>query len=127
MATPYPAIPRLKQVVMGVPLDKQAAFKTPPSFLSQVKSFYGASKKFIGAGMLIATEEDVKKRLDICSTCEWWDSAALNKTGRCKKCGCSTWAKLRMATEQCPIGKWKRVSDTPTDQKSTPEQEPTKQ
>jgi hypothetical protein len=27
-------------------------------------------------------------------------------TGRCSKCGCSTWAKLRMASEKCPIDKW---------------------
>ena len=42
--------------------------------------------------------------------CPEWDAAALNGTGRCRKCGCSTWAKLRMATERCPIGKWEAAT-----------------
>ena len=46
----------------------------------------------------------------ICRACPEWDAAALNSTGRCRKCGCSTWAKLRMATERCPLGKWEAVS-----------------
>jgi hypothetical protein len=45
-------------------------------------------------------------RLETCKGCEFWDAAGMAGTGRCKKCGCSTQAKLRMATEKCPIGKW---------------------
>ncbi len=56
--------------------------------------------------------EILAEREATCRACPEWDAAALNATGRCRKCGCSTWAKLRMATERCPLGKWEAF-DTP--------------
>ena len=50
--------------------------------------------------------EDFKKRLSICLSCEFWNKSGFAGTGSCEKCGCSTQAKLRMATSKCPIGKW---------------------
>ena len=105
MSTPYPKIHRIKNVV-GAPANDEKSFVTPPDFLSQIKSLYGSSEKFIKSGAQIASEELIKKRLDICSSCEFWNASGFNKTGRCMKCGCSTWVKLRMGTESCPIGKW---------------------
>ena len=77
-----------------------------PSFFDQVKSVSAATVKFAKSGFTTTPQEELDNRLSLCKGCEWWDSQALNETGRCKKCGCSTWAKLRMATEKCPIGKW---------------------
>jgi hypothetical protein len=54
----------------------------------------------------ITNNKILNTRKEICKSCKFWDSIALNGSGRCKKCGCSTWAKMRMATEKCPIGKW---------------------
>jgi hypothetical protein len=51
-------------------------------------------------------------REKICKDCSEWDAKSLNGTGRCKICKCSTWAKLRMATESCPVGKWEAVDKT---------------
>jgi hypothetical protein len=61
-----------------------------------------------------ATPPDIlATREATCRACPEWDDTAINSTGRCKICKCSTWAKLRMATEQCPIGKWEAVDKTP--------------
>jgi hypothetical protein len=68
-----------------------------------------ASKSFsqwAGSGFKIAPKESYDERLGICKSCDFWDPTAFADTGKCKLCGCSTVAKLRMATEKCPIGKW---------------------
>jgi len=62
--------------------------------------------KFSTSGFSTTTPDILTARESTCHACSEWDSAALNGTGRCRKCGCSTWAKLRMATEKCPLGKW---------------------
>ena len=68
--------------------------------------FGHAAHRFARAGFATTPPEALAARQETCRACPEWDAAALNKTGRCRKCGCSTWAKLRMATERCPIGKW---------------------
>jgi len=70
-------------------------------------------KRFAKAGMPSVSLEALTTREATCRACPEWDAQALNATGRCRKCGCSTWAKLRMATERCPIGKWEAVDKTP--------------
>jgi hypothetical protein len=58
------------------------------------------------AGFPLASEETLAARLDACRACEFWDARGFRGSGRCRKCGCSTQAKLRMATAKCPVGKW---------------------
>jgi hypothetical protein len=73
-----------------------------------------SSHRFARAGFATTPPEALVTRETTCRACPEWDAAALNNTGRCRKCGCSTWAKLRMATESCPLGKWAAVPfDTP--------------
>jgi len=74
--------------------------------------FAQATHRFARAGFAVTPPETLALRQDLCKVCPEWDAAALNTTGRCRKCGCSTWAKLRMATERCPIGKWEAVDKT---------------
>jgi predicted Zn-ribbon and HTH transcriptional regulator len=69
-----------------------------------------ATGRFARSGFVATPPEILAEREATCRACTEWDAEALNKTGRCKKCGCSTWAKLRMATERCPLGKWEAVS-----------------
>ena len=71
-----------------------------------------AGRRFARSGFATTPPEILATREATCRACPEWDAAALNGTGRCRKCGCSTWAKLRMATESCPLGKWKAVSTT---------------
>jgi hypothetical protein len=75
--------------------------------------FLKSLKRFAEAGMPSVSTEILSAREATCRACPEWDAQALNATGRCRKCGCSTWAKLRMATERCPLGKWGAVDKTP--------------
>ena len=72
-------------------------------------SFLKSSSNFLRHGAPTTPPETLAAREATCRACDQWDAAALNGTGRCRKCGCSTWAKLRMASEACPLGKWKAV------------------
>jgi hypothetical protein len=76
------------------------------TLLDKILSLTKATANWVKEGAPITDEETLKVRLETCKGCEFWDESGFDKTGRCKKCGCSTQAKLRMATEKCPIGKW---------------------
>ena len=80
---------------------------------NKTRSALLAGTKFARAGFATTPPEALATREATCRVCPEWDAAALNATGRCRKCGCSTWAKLRMATERCPLGKWQAVTATP--------------
>ena len=75
--------------------------------------FGHAAHRFARSGFATTPPEALATREATCRACPEWDAAALNATGRCRKCGCSTWAKLRMATERCPLGKWETVPPAP--------------
>jgi len=79
----------------------------------KLAQFGGSAFNFARAGFATTPSEALATREATCRACPEWDATALNNTGRCRKCGCSTWAKLRMATEACPLGKWGAV-DKPT-------------
>jgi hypothetical protein len=82
---------------------------TPPSLPQQAVSFGKSLINWTTSGFTATPPDILAAREAICRACPEWNSAALNNTGRCRKCGCSTWAKIRMATERCPIGKWEAV------------------
>jgi hypothetical protein len=96
----------------------------PPEFLDRIPEHIRARRdeairamqatgRFTRSGFATTPPDILAEREATCRACPEWDAAALNSTGRCRKCGCSTWAKLRRATEACPIGKWKAVSAAP--------------
>ena len=86
---------------------------TPPSLPQQAASLGKALVNWTASGFSTTPPDIFAAREATCSACPEWDPAALNNTGRCAKCGCSTWAKLRMATERCPLGKWEPVAAAP--------------
>lgn len=71
-----------------------------------IKSATKSAALWASRGFQHTDEETLKTRLETCNKCEFWNKKAFGGTGRCMKCGCSTWAKIRMATEKCPISKW---------------------
>ena len=78
---------------------------------AELLSQFGLSvANFSLSGFTTTPPDILATREATCRACPEWDADALNNTGRCRKCGCSTWAKLRMATERCPIGKWDAVA-----------------
>jgi hypothetical protein len=89
------------------------SIKECPRVLEMLSKFGTAVHRFARAGFATTPPEALATREATCRACPEWDAQALNNTGRCRKCGCATWAKLRMATERCPIGKWEAVTQTP--------------
>jgi hypothetical protein len=81
-----------------------------PQHIVDFRRFGLAAFNFARSGFSTTPPEALAAREATCRACPEWDATALNKTGRCRKCGCSTWAKLRMATEACPLGKWEAIS-----------------
>jgi hypothetical protein len=71
--------------------------------------FGRSANHFFFSGCSVTPPETLIIREATCRACPEWDAKALKGTGRCRICKCSTWAKLRMATERCPIGKWESV------------------
>ena len=85
----------------------------PPSLPQQAASLGKAIVNWTASGFSPTPPDILATREATCRACAEWDAAALNATGRCAKCGCSTWAKLRMASERCPLGKWEAVTAAP--------------
>ena len=77
--------------------------------VEQLRSAARAAHRFARSGFSPTPPEVLAAREATCRACPEWDAAALNNTGRCRKCVCSTWAKLRMASESCPLGKWRAL------------------
>ena len=86
--------------------ENHAANAQPPSIPQMLKTASNAAVNFARSGFVATDADTLAARESTCKSCDMWDAAALNGTGRCRKCGCSTWAKLRMASEKCPLGKW---------------------
>jgi hypothetical protein len=83
---------------------KQAAEE--PSLATKAVTLTTSLANWAAKGFKVVEPEQFQARLDICKGCEYWDSKAMFGTGKCRKCGCSTQAKLRLATSTCPVGKW---------------------
>jgi hypothetical protein len=80
-----------------------------PDFLQQSVSVSKSILSWAAKGFQIVSDDIYNQRHAICSACEYWEAGAFLGSGRCEKCGCSTKAKLRLATEKCPVGKWAQV------------------
>ena len=85
---------------------KQGLNKDEPSLAEKAKSLAGSVGTWAKSGFPTASDEKLATRKAICESCEFWDKGGFAGTGKCTKCGCSTQAKLRMATSKCPIDKW---------------------
>jgi hypothetical protein len=80
--------------------------QTPPRMSQMIKTASKAVTNFARSGFATTDPKTLASREATCRGCDMWDAQAVNGTGRCRKCGCATWAKLRMASEKCPLGKW---------------------
>ena len=64
----------------------------PKGIIGLAKAEFGIDK---------ASEEVIAERKAICMSC------ALNDIGRCSKCNCYLYAKIRIRKEKCPEHKWR--------------------
>jgi hypothetical protein len=101
---------RLEASLPPEEIQQDAPLPLRPAPLQMLQNAGRAAANWVKSGFEGVDEITLQSRMDICKGCEFWDKLALNGTGRCKKCGCSTWAKLRMATESCPLEKWVAVN-----------------
>lgn len=76
-------------------------FQYPP-ILEQARNAVVAAGKAVTSGFAHVSKEEQERRLEICYTCEFWDSSQ----GRCSKCGCFGAFKTWLATQKCPVDKW---------------------
>ena len=106
---------RLKVSISSCPLGKWDAvgvaglMAKPASVTDMAKGFFGSAGKFVAAGMPRTPSDVFQARLDTCRSCAYWNAEGFAGTGSCRQCGCSTQAKLRMATSECPMGYWHAV------------------
>lgn len=70
------------------------------------KDFSTEIIKWAKQGFKVVSPEQYQARFEVCKKCPLWDKDAFAGTGKCKKCGCSTRAKLSLITSKCPIDKW---------------------
>ena len=84
----------------------EAPQQQAPKMPQMIKTASKAAVNFARSGFATTDATTLAAREATCRGCDMWDAKAVNGTGRCRKCGCSTWAKLRMASERCPLGKW---------------------
>lgn len=90
--------------------ESQAPALEPLTLAGMAKSFFGSALKFAASGFPVTPLERLEERLALCASCEHWNADGFGGTGQCRACGCSTQAKLRMATAECPIQKWGAVA-----------------
>ena len=78
---------------------------TLPTTFQMVQKFTKATYNWAKSGFKLADEAELARRKSICNNCKFWYPTARMGLGKCLKCGCSS-AKLKLASEKCPIGKW---------------------
>ena len=79
-----------------------------PTAAELAANFSSALARWSAAGFPVVSREIYADRAAVCARCEFWDAAARFGLGKCrhKKCGC-TKMKRWLATEKCPLGKWR--------------------
>lgn len=71
-----------------------------PSFFKKGWTFLGAIVKHAWSGFENVSDEEFKKRINICGDCP-------EKSGdTCKLCGCNLKLKQSWVSSHCPINKW---------------------
>lgn len=77
-----------------------------PAIAHQLASAAGALtrtvRRAVAGQAVLATADAQARRQAICAVCEHWRPS----DGRCSRCGCWTRAKLALAAESCPDGRW---------------------
>lgn len=81
-----------------------------PTRLDMIKNFSSAMANWVKSGYKTVDKSTYLQRLAICESCDLWDPKARAGLGKCnhKKCGCSK-MKQWLASEKCPLEKWKAV------------------
>ncbi len=82
--------------------------------MSQLVSATGALIRWTASGFVVTSQTEQANRRSICQVCEHHDTVH----DKCNECNCFLAAKIRMATEACPLGLWE--STIPGDRQNGP-------
>lgn len=76
-----------------------------PSLLTRASNFGKAVVDFVQDGFALVDEKTKQERLTQCKTCHYY------RDGWCshESCGCYLEAKTKIASQECPIGRWSSV------------------
>jgi predicted Zn-ribbon and HTH transcriptional regulator len=93
-------------------LNKKRLESQKPNIIERAANLINAGVKYVEAGIPSLLNNDLHSdRMRQCSSCTENNEGicvAINpSTG--KACGCFIAAKTKVPTEECPVGKWKRV------------------
>ena len=83
---------------------KKDCAKRPPSLARQAWNLAQSLADFVADGCKTVSEEDHRRRLKICDTCDH------RRNNRCMKCGCRLSLKARGTAFKCPEGHWNAVA-----------------
>jgi glycosyltransferase involved in cell wall biosynthesis len=88
---------------------RQCGVEHPATAAEMIRGYAAALAKWLRAGRPTRTDAETDRLFDICQSCPRYDA----DRSACSLCGCRVarggWAvanKIRMATEDCPLGKW---------------------
>jgi hypothetical protein len=81
-----------------------------PPLSTQIISLVSSVHDFITDGHIIS-KELYQARLNICNGTSTGEVCPYFDNNRCKKCGCYFKTKLSLSTEECPIGKWSKITN----------------
>lgn len=82
--------------------EKEVSEKEKLTYGEMFKDLYRSIKAISKSGMELSTNEEHKRRYNICLACEY-----LSSGGRCGKCGCFMKLKSKYKVMSCPINLWK--------------------
>ena len=77
--------------------------RRPPSLARQAWDLARSLAAFVADGCRTVSEEDYRRRLEICDGCEQ------RRSNRCMKCGCRLSLKAQGRAFRCPEGKWPAI------------------
>ena len=79
----------------------------PPTIAQMAANAAAALARHVAGGGRVVDAVQLAHREAVCLGCEFFNATGVaGMFPRCMHCGCSTWAKQRMATEKCPLDKW---------------------
>lgn len=73
-----------------------------PPLVQQALSAARAAARHAASGLAVVDDQEQARRLAVCTACEHYDAAQ----ARCRRCGCYARLKSRIATQDCPEGRW---------------------
>lgn len=106
LALPATRVGEPNPAVREPPRTAPRAEPALPAVADQLASAAGAVARTVlraaSGQAVLATADEQARRQAVCAACEHWRPS----DARCSKCGCRTRAKLALAAESCPDGRW---------------------